>query len=231
MSTAYDFPPFPGFRPQALAFLRELKQHNDRAWFRPRKHLYEDELRWPMQCLIAEADRELTRKGLPLRGDPNQGLFRIYRDTRFSPDKRPYKTHIGAVLSRNGSRNAQGVVYIHIEPDASFLAAGFWKPDAPFLRRWRQRLFQEADAFLALVYHLEAQGLTPETDTVLKRLPRGFEEAASSPIALYLRWNSFVVSQDVPDDAVQHPSFTQQVVHFAEIVLPLLKFGWETQAD
>lgn len=229
MTNLHDFPPFPGFRPQALAFLRQLKQHNDRAWFRPRKPIYEDELRWPMQCLLAEVGRELARRGLPLRGDPEQGLFRIYRDTRFSPNKQPYKTHIGAVLSRSGSRNEQGVVYIHIEPDASFLSAGFWKPDARLLRRWRQHLLQEADTFLALVHHLQAQGLILETDTACKRLPRGFEDAAHSPVAPYLRWNSFLVSQDVPNEAVLKPTFTQQVVRFTESVLPLLTFGWQAQ--
>ncbi|ACY47445.1 DUF2461 domain-containing protein [Rhodothermus marinus] len=227
MTIPYDFPPFPGFRPEALDFLRALKQHNRREWFKPRKAIYEDEVRWPMQCLVADVGRELARRGLPLRGDPELGLFRIYRDTRFSKDKRPYKTHIGAVLSRTGSRRDLGVVYIHVEPGESFLGAGFWKPDATFLRRWRRKMVQESEAFLEIVHQLRAHGLTLETDTALKRMPRGFEEAADSPVAEYLRWNSFLVSQDVPDEAVRHPEFAQTVLRFAEIVLPLLEFGWD----
>lgn len=227
MTIPYDFPPFPGFRPEALDFLRALKQHNRREWFKPRKAIYEDEVRWPMQCLVADVGRELARLGLPLRGDPEQGLFRIYRDTRFSKDKRPYKTHIGAVLSRTGSRRDLGVVYIHVEPGESFLGAGFWKPEATFLRRWRQKLVQESEAFLDIVRQLQAHGLLLETDTALKRMPRGFEEAARSPVAEYLCWNSFLVSQDVPDEAVRHPEFAQTVLRFAEIVLPLLEFGWD----
>ncbi|SHK79523.1 DUF2461 domain-containing protein [Rhodothermus profundi] len=227
MTTSYDFPPFLGFRPQALDFLRALKQHNRRDWFKPRKTVYEDEVRWPMQCLVAEVDRELKRRGLPLRGDPAQGLFRIYRDTRFSRDKRPYKTHIGAVLSRTGTRRDLGVVYIHVEPGASFLGAGFWKPDAAFLRRWRRRMLQETELFLEIVRQLQAHDLTPETDAVLKRMPRGFEEAAHTPVAEYLRWRSFLVSQDIPDEAVLRPDFTYTIVRFTEQVLSLLKFGWD----
>ncbi len=233
MTLPYDFPPFPGFRPEALDFLRALKQHNRRDWFRPRKAIYEDELRWPMQCLVADVGRELARRCLPLRGDPEQGLFRIYRDTRFSKDKRLYKTHVGAVLSRTGSRRDLGVVYIHVEPGESFLGAGFWKPGPAFLRRWRQKLVQESTAFLEILQQLRAQSaahaadLILETDTALKRMPRGFEEAANSPVAEYLRWNSFLVSQDVPDAAVLRPEFAQTVLHFAETVLPLLAFGWD----
>ncbi len=226
MTFSSDFPPFPGFRPQALDFLRALKQHNRRDWFKPRKAIYEDEVRWPMQCLIAEVGRQLARRGLPLRGDPERGLFRIYRDTRFTKDKRPYKTHIGAVLSRTGSRRDLGVVYIHVEPGASFLGAGFWKPGPAFLRRWRQRMLQENETFLELVRHLQAHDLTLETDTMLKRMPRGFEEAADSPVAPYLRWHSFLVSRDVSDEALLRRDFTQTVVQFAETVLPLLEFGW-----
>ncbi|MDQ7040926.1 MAG: DUF2461 domain-containing protein [Rhodothermus sp.] len=230
MTLSFDFPPFPGFRPQALDFLRALKQHNRRDWFRPRKAIYEDEVRWPMQCLVAEVGRELARKGRPLRGDPEQGLFRIYRDTRFTKDKRPYKTHIGAVLSRTGSRRELGVVYIHVEPGASFLAAGFWKPGPAFLLRWRQRMLQESETFLELVRHLQAHDLPLKTDTMLKRMPRGFEAAAGRPVAPYLRWHSCLVSQDVPDEVLLRPDFTQTVTRFAEIVLPLLEFGWVAAA-
>lgn len=227
MKSVYDFPPFPGFQTQALEFLRALAQHNHRDWFNPRKTFYEDHVRWPMQCLIAELGRELARRDLPLRGDPEQGLFRIYRDTRFSKDKRPYKTYIGAVLSRTGSRRDLGVVYIHVEPGESFLGAGFWKPGPTFLRRWRQRMRQQSETFREIVSQLQAHGLTLETDTALKRMPRGFEDAAHIPVAEYLRWNSFLVSQDVPDEAVLRPDFTQMVVHFAETVCPLLSFGWD----
>jgi len=133
-----SYPPFPGFQPEGLAFLRQLKANNHREWFKAHKELYEEELLWPMRCLLAELNTQLRLLSSPLTADPQRGIFRIYRDIRFSKDKSPYKTHIGAILSRSGDRKDQGVIYIHIEPSHCFLGAGFWKPDAATLRALRK---------------------------------------------------------------------------------------------
>src|SRR5690348_5129693 len=95
---------FTGFSPAAFAFFRELRDNNDPAWFKPRKELYDAEVVAPFRALIAAAGAALSEAGLPLAGDPQRSLFRIYRDVRFSPDKRLYKTHAGAVLTRSGGR-------------------------------------------------------------------------------------------------------------------------------
>ena len=100
-------PPFPGFREEAFAFLRDLRQHNERDWFKPRKATYDDELLWPARCLIGELAEALPRAGVPLTGTPKKAPFRIYRDTRFSKNKDPYKTHLGLVLSRDGTKKAR----------------------------------------------------------------------------------------------------------------------------
>jgi uncharacterized protein (DUF2461 family) len=96
---------FAGFRPAAFAFFRELRDNNDPAWFKPRKAVYEAEVLGPFRELFAAVDAALREAGLPLIGDARHGIFRIYRDVRFSPDKRLYKTHAGAVLTRSGRRN------------------------------------------------------------------------------------------------------------------------------
>ena len=94
---------FAGFRPAAFAFFSELRDNNDPAWFKPRKAVYEAEVLGPLRELIAAVGAALQEAGLPLVGDPRHGIFRIYRDVRFSPDKRLYKTHAGAVLTRSGA--------------------------------------------------------------------------------------------------------------------------------
>jgi hypothetical protein len=94
---------FTGFRPAAFAFLTELRDNNDPAWFKPRKAVYEAEVLQPFRELVLAVAATLGQGGLPLVGDPKQAIFRIYRDIRFSRDKRPYKTHAGAVLTRSGS--------------------------------------------------------------------------------------------------------------------------------
>lgn len=222
-------PPFPGLTDRALGFLRDLKANNDRAWFLPRKDTYNDELRDPMQSLVAQLGRELPARGIPLSGDPQRDVFRVYRDTRFSKDKTPYKTHVAAVLGRNGDRRAPGVLYVHVEPGASRVGGGFWRPDRAFLRRWRERLVADPEAFLQIVGDLEAAGLRVETSgSKLTRMPRGFDDARESPAAEYLLWKGGVaaVRDDVPDEAVQSPAFADLVVETAERVRPLLEYGW-----
>src|SRR5690606_4538295 len=148
-------PDFEGFGPAAFKFLRGLKRNNERAWFQARKDIYERELRFPMECLVASFG---PHDRLPVRGDPKRAVFRIHRDVRFSNDKRPYKTHIGAVLSRSGGRGDPGVVYIHIEPGGCFVGAGFYRPDPAFLTAWRQEMVREPEAFLAIARKLARPG-------------------------------------------------------------------------
>jgi len=87
---------FGGFTPAAIQFLADLAQNNERAWFQPRKAEYERLLREPLEQLCLALADELAARGLPLRADPRRSPFRIYRDTRFSRDKSPYKTNLAA---------------------------------------------------------------------------------------------------------------------------------------
>ena len=227
-----DYPPFPGFRDEAFAFLRALKQNNRRDWFKPRKATYTDEVQWPLRCLVVDAGRQASLRDLPLTGDPKAGLFRIYRDTRFSKNKQPYKTSAGAVLSRSGTRKDSGVVYIHVEPGASFLGAGFWRPDNDVLRRWRTHMAAHPTDFLVMVDALDAAGLTLEHGgQTLKRMPRGFTDREDTEIGDYLKWKSFTVSRPVADEAMQSPDFTDAVVQMMTDTLPLLEFGWQREPD
>ncbi|MEL6615649.1 MAG: DUF2461 domain-containing protein [Bacteroidota bacterium] len=222
------FPPFPGFRPEAFAFLRDLREHNEREWFKPRKATYDDELLWPARCLVGQLAAEFPRAGVPLTGNPKKAPFRIYRDTRFSKNKAPYKTHLGLVLSRDGTKKAPGSLYIHVEPEHCFLAAGFWAPDSALLRRWRERLVGAPEAWLGLVAEVEASGVTFGFGPAgtLKRMPRGFEAYAESEVAPYLKWKGTVVTRDVAPEAVQQPSFADDVVAFAQDAMPMLTWGW-----
>src|SRR5262252_9694734 len=149
---------FAGFRPTAFSFFRELQNNNDPSWFKPRKALYEAEVLAPFRELIAAVGSALGQAGLPLVGDPRRGIFRIYRDVRFSPDKRLYKTHAGAVLTRSGGRRDPGVLYIHLAPGDSMVAAGFWHPEPALLTRLRRSVLADPDGFLAIVARLAKAG-------------------------------------------------------------------------
>lgn len=93
---AVTAPPFSGFSPQGIQFLADLAQNNDRAWFQPRKTDYERLLKEPLEAFCAALGERFRARGIPLLADPRRSPFRVYRDTRFSRDKSPYKTHLGA---------------------------------------------------------------------------------------------------------------------------------------
>src|SRR5438034_7163444 len=95
-------PTFTGFRPEAIQFLVDLAANNDRAWFQPRKAEYERLLKTPLEDLCVALEAEFRARDLPLHADPVKSPFRIYRDTRFSKDKSPYKTHLAASFAWAG---------------------------------------------------------------------------------------------------------------------------------
>lgn len=108
---------FPGFAPADLAFLSNLAAHNDRDWFTAHRAVYDDVLKPALGALIADASTACAARGLALGGVPNRSQFRIHRDVRFSKNKAPYKTHLSAVLTRDGLKMSPGMAYIHIEPE------------------------------------------------------------------------------------------------------------------
>jgi uncharacterized protein (TIGR02453 family) len=222
---------FAGFRPAAFTFLAELRDNNDPAWFKPRKAIYDAEILVPFCDLIASVGTALGEAGLPLVADRKGGIFRIYRDVRFSPDKRLYKTHAGGVLTRSGNKRDPGVLYIHVEPGESMAAAGFWHPESVLLNRLRRAILNDPDDFLGMTNALAAAGCPISSDQRLSRPPRGFEAAKGTPIAEYVCWKSFTAHTPVGDADMQSPALVERIVRFARTVLPLLEWGWAAIDD
>lgn len=113
---------FIGFDPADLAFLSRLALNNDRDWFTANRATYDDRLKPALEALVVAVTEAMAARDLPLAGNPKKSLFRIHRDTRFSNDKRPYKTHVAATLTRTGPdgewrKLSPGMVYVHIEPE------------------------------------------------------------------------------------------------------------------
>jgi uncharacterized protein (TIGR02453 family) len=217
---------FAGFRPAAFAFFRELSDNNDPAWFKPRKAIYEAEVLAPFRALITAVGMALGEAGLPLVGDPRGGVFRIYRDVRFSPDKRLYKTHAGGVLTRSGNKRDPGVLYIHVAPGEAMAAAGFWHPEPAMLTRFRRAIVSNPEGFLAMASALAAGGCPLSSDERLSRPPRGFEAAKNTPIAEYIGWKSFTAHAAISDAEMQSAALVERIVAFAGTALPLLEWGW-----
>ena len=108
---------FAGFSAQDLGFLRGLAANNDKAWFTAHRAAYDEGLKPAMGALIVALNTQFAARNLPFVGDARKSVFRINRDVRFSKDKRPYKTHIAASLTRDGDKMAPGAVYVHVEPE------------------------------------------------------------------------------------------------------------------
>ena len=219
--------PFAGFPRAAFAFFEALREHNDPAWFKPRKAVYETAVLAPFRQLLAAVGSRLRDGGMPLVADPARGIFRIYRDVRFSSDKRPYKTHAGAVLTRTGRRGDPGVLYIHLAPGKSMAAAGFWHPAPNLLARLRRAIFADPQAFLAIAARLAAAGSPLTSDAQLARLPRGFEDAKGSAGVKYMAWKSFTAHAALSDAEMQSAALVDRIVDFAHTALPLLQWGWD----
>lgn len=217
---------FSGFSPAALKFLRDLAKNNDREWFIPRKQFYETELLEPLQALVADATDAFRKAKISIGADPIRSTFRIYRDMRFSADKRPYKTNLGAYLPSGGSHDEPGGLYIHIEPGKSFMAIAFYQLDKPALLRWRSAMAKAPKRFQSVLKALERNGLAISSESEsLKRMPRGFEAHADSPIAKYFRLGSFTVSEGLSDKDVTDRRLIDRMVAIAKKAKPLLSYG------
>jgi uncharacterized protein (TIGR02453 family) len=229
-TSIYDFPPFPGFPEEGLEFLRQLPENNDRDWFEDRRVVYEEKVRFPLKCLVADVARRMKDVDLPLTGHPTRSRFRIYRDLRFTDDPRPYKENVGAVFDRSGEKKAEGAVYVHVEPGASFLASGFYRPSVSYLKPLREKMATNPDAFSRLLDEMERRGLpVTSMDFELTGMPRGFSAYRDQKIASYLKWESFVARRPVGDAELVGTALAETVIEFAQASKPLLKYVWDAE--
>jgi len=181
-----------------------------------------------MAALVVAVAEELRQRDLPLEGDPKRSGFRIHRDTRFSNNKSPYKTQIGAVWYRQGSgKDGAGVLYFHLAPTGCFIAAAFYDPDPEVLGAIRERIRVHPDRFQDMQDALAADNLALETADSLSRMPRGYEDMKESPVAPALRLKSFIVRRTMAPKAAGTPSLVDTIANLAEAGLPLLRFGWQ----
>ncbi len=218
---------FEGFSAAGLAFLERLAIEQNRDWFEANKPTYERELKGPMQALVAALGLPLQVHDIPLACEPKRALFRIHRDIRFSKNKAPYKTHVGASLTKSGERLAPGLLYIHIDPKGSFLAGGAYMPEPKFLQRLRRRIADHGDAYLDIIAGLQAAGLAFERSEAAKRTPGGFEDVEDADLLADIKLKSFTVHRPLDGRTVGDGDvLIDAIVLFARQIHPLLRFIW-----
>src|SRR2546423_6282119 len=132
---------FPGFPREGLRFLRQLERNNSREWFQPRKELFEQRVREPMLRLVELLCDDVRKFAADHVVEPKKALYRIYRDTRFSKDKTPYKTHIAAIFPARGlPKHAGAGFYFHISQKGVEIAGGMYMPGPPELAAVRKAI-------------------------------------------------------------------------------------------
>jgi uncharacterized protein (TIGR02453 family) len=217
-------PPVPCFTTRTLAFLRGLAKHNDRAWFADRKDVYERDVRAPMVALVERLAVDLRPFAPDLVASPRTSLYRIYRDTRFSADKSPFKTQAGAIFPHRDLPRHQGAgLYVEIGPAGVMIAGGIYMPQPPDLHALREHLAANYGRFRALAESpVFRRAAGPVTGDTLQRVPRGYPP--DHPAADYLKLKQFLFGRDYPAAFAASPTFYRQVVTLFERMAPLVHF-------
>ena len=227
---AVSSPAFTGFQPEAIQFLADLAEHNDRAWFQPRKAEFERLLKEPLEALVADLDDRFAARGIPLQADPKRSIFRIYRDTRFSKDKSPYKTNVGASMPWvEGASGADDVVhgngaYIHIAPGKSFAGGGMYMAERPRLEALRRAIVDEPDRVRAAIEDRAflARFGPVGSHEMLKRVPPGYP--ADHPMADLLRFKDLTFGRSLTDEEIQSPSLPDVLADDFAAAVPVFRF-------
>jgi uncharacterized protein (TIGR02453 family) len=214
----------PRFTPDAIAFLRALKRNNDREWFKARKERYETVLRGPMIALIERLAADFRAFAPELVASPRASLYRIYRDTRFSENKTPLKTHIAAVFPCRGLAKHQGAgLYVEIAPACVWVGGGMYAPDTAQLHAVREHIAANVQRFRAIVESAAFRGrLGSLGGDRLQHVPRGFPRDHEA--AEYLKFRQFLAGREFPSSFASSPQFYRGVLNVFRLVAPLTRF-------
>lgn len=219
------FPPFVGFPHKGITFLKQLRRYNRRDWFEHHKNEYEEFVKLPMQSLIVALQPHFHEFAPEFEVNPKRSIFRIYRDVRFSKDKRPYKTHVAAhFVLRGKPKGTEGSgYYLHIEPGEVFMGAGIYMPDSDQLRKIRNHIAAKSEEFLSLVEnpHMRKMFGKPEGDR-LQRVPKGYDP--DHPMADWLRLKQFFVGKSFAESLCFKRSFVDSAAKAFEKATPLVRF-------
>ncbi len=212
------------FTAKSLAFLRQLSRNNRREWFAERKDVYEELVRTPMVALIERLAEEFRGFAPDLIASPRVSLYRIYRDTRFSADKAPLKTHVAAVFPHRLLPKHEGAgLYIEIATRHVWLGGGMYMPSTAQLHLVRERIATHYKRLRGIVSAPPFRRAVGELrGDQLQRIPRGFPP--DHPAAEFLKFRQFLAGCERPADFATSPGFTRDVIRIFRAISPLISF-------
>jgi uncharacterized protein (TIGR02453 family) len=209
-----------------IKFLKDLKKNNNKPWFEKNRKVYEaaktDFAGFIQQVIDKHSQSDPTIKSITAK----DCLFRINRDVRFSKDKSPYKTNMGAYINRGGKKSLFGGYYFHCEPGRAFTGGGLWMPMPPELNKVRQEIDYNFADLKKIINSKKFKSLykdlSRDAEYVLTRVPKGYEP--SNPAAEYLKLKSFVALFSLKDSDLTAKDLVKKTVAAFEALQPLLSF-------
>ena len=212
------------FTAKTVSFLRSLKRHNDRQWFRARRDQYDAHVHRPMIEVVERLAQDFRSFAPELIASPKQSMFRIYRDTRFSNDKRPLKTHAGAVFRTRQLPKPQGAgLYFEVSGGWVWMGGGMWRPEPPELVRLREHIAGTWPEMRTLTqspgFRRRFGELSGDT---LSRVPRGYPP--DHPAAHYLKYRQFYGGAEFPASLAHSKAFYPTLIATFKALMPLVRF-------
>jgi uncharacterized protein (TIGR02453 family) len=219
------------FSRKTLSFLRSLKRNNDRDWFRARREQYDAHVRGPMIGVVEQLAQDFRHFAPELIASPKHSLYRVYRDTRFSDNKKPLKTHASAIFPWKGlPRHESAGLYFEVAGGWVWIGGGMWRPEPPGLLRVRQHIADTWPEIHTTVRAARFRKLLGEVSgDATVRVPRGF--AADHPAGAYLKHRQFVAGMEYPAAFAHSREFYPTLVATFKALMPLVRFLNEPLVD
>ncbi|MBC7826380.1 MAG: DUF2461 domain-containing protein [Chitinophagaceae bacterium] len=213
-------------QPSTLKFLKDLSKNNDRSWFESHRKQYEG-AKQDFEDFISAVLARHSKKDEDLKElEAKKCTFRINRDIRFSKDKSPYKSNLGASMNRGGKKSIFAGYYFHCEPGKSFVGGGLWMPAAPEMKKIRQEIDYCYDEFRQIVGSKKFIAVYKELysgeDVKLTKVPHGFEK--DNPAAEYLKLKSWLAMREITDAELGSKDLVKKTSEAFETLQPMLNF-------
>ena len=209
---------------EGIRFLKQLKKNNNREWFQAHKPVFEEKLRAPMEAVVDGVNQALAAGAPDYVTDAKKAIFRIYRDTRFSPDKTPYKTHLGALFPKRGmGKLTAAAFYFHVAPEGIVVAGGVYFAEPKTLLQLRTYLSENHRELEALLKPKRVKELCGKLQgDALSRPPKGFP-ADHAAIELIKR-KQWYFDLTLPVEEASQPGFAKTIAKRFLAMLPVVEF-------
>jgi uncharacterized protein (TIGR02453 family) len=209
-----------------IKFLKELKGNNNKPWFDANRGKYEHAKKDFEQFIQSLIDQHAKKDSSIKELKAKDCMFRINRDIRFSKDKSPYKTNFGASINRGGKKSVLAGYYFHLEPAESFVGGGIWMPMPLELRKARQEIDYNLEAFKKIVGSKKFKSvygkLSSGEDISLSKVPQGFEK--DNPAADFLKLKSFLAMKKLGDRDITAKDLDKEALAAFDALQPFIEF-------